>query len=110
VDTHSWDRLEGMDKLKDRKDLDIVVWDHHTEGNIDASEKHVEETGATVTLLINEIKKQRTLITPIQATLFLMGLYEDTGNMTFPSTLADDAYAAGFLLDRRADLSSFQLF
>lgn len=110
VDTHSWDRLEGMEKLKDRKDLDIVVWDHHTEGDMDAAEKHVVEAGATVTLLINEIKKHRTLITPIQATLFLMGLYEDTGNLTFPSTLADDAYAAGFLLDRRADLNILSTF
>ncbi|MFA5902601.1 MAG: DHH family phosphoesterase, partial [Desulfobacula sp.] len=62
VDTHSWDRLEGLDKLRDRKDLEIVVWDHHTEGDMDASERHVVETGATVTLIINELKNHRTLI------------------------------------------------
>lgn len=110
VDTHSWDRLEGMEKLKAKKDLEIIVWDHHTEGDMEASEKHVVETGATVTLLVTEIKKRHTLITPIQATLFLMGLYEDTGNLTFPSTLSEDAYAAGFLLDRRADLNILSTF
>ncbi len=110
VDTHSWDRLEGMEPLKDRQDLEIIIWDHHSEGNIEASQKNIKETGAAVTLLVKEIEKQKKLITPIQATLFLMGLYEDTGNLTFSSTMAEDAYAAGFLLDRKADLQILSNF
>ena len=110
VDTHSWTRLEGMDPLKDRQDIDIIVWDHHSEGDIETDQKTIRETGATVTMLVKEIEKQRKLITPIQATLFLMGLYEDTGNLTFPSTLSEDAYAAGFLLDRKADLHILSTF
>jgi tRNA nucleotidyltransferase (CCA-adding enzyme) len=110
VDTHSWNRLEGMDALKDKKDLNIVVWDHHTEGDMESDEKNIKETGATVTMLVQEIERQRKLITPIQATLFLMGLYEDTGNLSFPSTLPEDAYAAGFLLDRKADLNILATF
>ena len=110
VDTHSWNRLEGMEPLKDRQDLEIIVWDHHSEGDIETDQKNIRETGATVTMLVQEIEKQRKLITPIQATLFLMGLYEDTGNLTFPSTLPEDAYAAGFLLDRKADLHILSTF
>ncbi|MCK5163103.1 MAG: CBS domain-containing protein [Desulfobacula sp.] len=110
VDTHSWNRLEGMEPLKDRQDLEIIVWDHHSEGDIETNQKNIRETGATVTMLVQEIEKQRKLITPIQATLFLMGLYEDTGNLTFPSTLPEDAYAAGFLLDRKADLHILSTF
>ena len=110
VDTHSWNRLEGMKALKDRQDLDVIIWDHHTEGDIEADQKNIIETGATVTMLVKEIEKQRKLITPIQATLFLMGLYEDTGNLTLPSTLPEDAYAAGFLLDRKADLHILSTF
>ncbi|SDT93847.1 CBS domain-containing protein [Desulfobacula phenolica] len=110
VDTHSWSRLEGMNSLKDRKDLEIIIWDHHSEGDIKANEMNIRETGATVTMLVEEIKKKRKLITPIQSTLFLMGLYEDTGNLTFPSTLPEDAYAAGFLLDRKADLNILATF
>ncbi|MBU8911111.1 MAG: CBS domain-containing protein [Desulfobacterales bacterium] len=110
VDTHSWGRLEGMEPLKDRQDLEIIVWDHHFEGDIETDQKNISETGATVTILLKEIERQRKLITPIQATLFLMGLYEDTGNLTFPSTLSDDAYAAGFLLDRKADLHILSTF
>ncbi len=110
VDTHSWNRLEGMSSLKKRQDLDIVIWDHHTEGDIETDQKHISETGATITLLVREIQKQKKMITPIQATLFLMGLYEDTGNLTFPSTLAEDAHAAGFLLEKKADLHILSTF
>jgi len=111
VDTHTWSRLDQrMLPLRAKKDLRIIVWDHHTKGDMESDDKTVRETGATVTMLIQEIEKQRKLITPIQATLFLMGLYEDTGNLSFPSTLAEDAYAAGFLLDRKADLNILSTF
>ncbi|MCG8635185.1 MAG: CBS domain-containing protein [Desulfobacterales bacterium] len=111
VDTHTWKRLDQrLQPLAKKENLEIIVWDHHSKGDMDAGEKYVRETGATVTMLVQEIERQRKLITPIQATLFLMGLYEDTGNMAFPSTLAEDAYAAGFLLDRKADLNILSTF
>ena len=110
VDTNSWSRLEGMSPLKERKDLKTIVWDHHLEGDIQGDEVVREEIGANITLLIRELLRQRKLITPIQATLFLMGLYEDTGNLTFPSTLAEDARAAGYLLERKADLNILGTF
>ncbi|WP_022669121.1 CBS domain-containing protein [Desulfospira joergensenii] len=111
VDTHSWNRLDSrIQVLRDKPDLNIIIWDHHPDGDMEGSETHVRETGAAITLLVQEIQKQRKLITPIQATLFLLGLYEDTGNLTFPSTLAEDAFAAGFLLDRKADLNILSTF
>lgn len=110
VDTHSWERLEGLGKLKDKEDLEIIVWDHHTQGTMDSIQKTVRETGATITLLVEELRKKETFITPIQATLFLMGLYEDTGNLTFPSTLPEDAHAAGYLLEKKADLYILSTF
>lgn len=111
VDTHSWSRLDSrLAVLADKPGLEIIVWDHHVKGDMAANERHVRETGATVTMLIQEIEKQRKLITPIQATLFLIGIYEDTGNLSFPSTLAEDAYAAGFLLNRKADLNILSTF
>ncbi len=110
VDTNSWNRLEGMNPLKEREDLEIIIWDHHIKGDIPSDQAVLEETGANITLMIREIKKQRKIITPIQATLFLMGLYEDTGHLTFTSTLAEDAAAAAYLLERRADLHILSTF
>jgi tRNA nucleotidyltransferase (CCA-adding enzyme) len=106
VDTNKWERLEGMASLKTRNDLDIQVWDHHPiRGNISTPWMVSEVIGATITLLLRRIKQERNILTPIQATLFLLGIYEDTGNLTFPSTTPEDAYAAAYLLERKADLA-----
>ncbi|MFO7884415.1 MAG: CBS domain-containing protein [Desulfobacteraceae bacterium] len=110
VDTNSWNRLEGMERLKNKDDLEIIVIDHHVKGDIKADISILEETGSNITLMIRELSRQKKIITPIQASLFLMGLYEDTGNLTFPSTLAEDARAAGYLLERKADLHILATF
>jgi len=110
VDTNSWNRLDGMEALQTRKELRITVWDHHVNGDIEAHEVHQEACGANITLMIRALKQQHKILSPIQATLFLMGLYEDTGNLTFSSTLAEDARAAAYLLDRKADLKILSTF
>ena len=110
VDTADWHRLGPIAKLQSRHDVEILLWDHHSNGDIHADWQCQEAVGATVTLLVRELKAQRKLITPIQATLFLAGLYEDTGNLSFSSTTAEDAFAAGWLLDRKADLSLVNKF
>ncbi len=111
VDTNKWERLERFDALKDKKNLKIILWDHHPQkGNIDADIEYFEEMGANITLIIKEIKKRKKKITPIQATLFLTGLYEDTGSLTFPSTKVEDFYAAAYLVKQKADLNILSKF
>ena len=110
VDTSSWKRLEELQSLKKRTDLEIILFDHHEKDDIEPDYVVRKETGAAVTLIVQEIQKQKKIITPIQATLFLMGIYEDTGNLTFPSTTSDDVYAAAYLFDRKADLSILNTF
>ena len=110
VDTDDWSRLGPIAKLKDRRDLEVLVYDHHSGGDINADWRCQEPIGATITLMVRQLKSMRKLITPIQATLFLTGLYEDTGNLTFPSCTPEDAYAAGWLLDRKADLTMVNKF
>lgn len=105
VDTADWNRLGPLAKLEQQSNLEVLVWDHHSGGDIAATWKCQEAVGATVTLMVRRLKEMRKLITPIQATLFLTGLYEDTGNLSFSSCTPEDAYAAGWLLDRKADLS-----
>ncbi len=105
VDTDDWSRLGSLAGLKTRQDVEVLLWDHHTGGDIQANWRCQEAVGATVTLMVRQLKQMRKLITPIQATLFLAGIYEDTGNLTFASCTAEDAYAVGWLLERKADLS-----
>lgn len=106
VDINRWDRLGRVRVLREKPDMDIVLWDHHpTAGDINARWRCQEPSGAAVTLLLREIKAQNLPLTPIQATLFLAGVYEDTGSLMFPATRPEDARAAAFLLENGADLS-----
>jgi tRNA nucleotidyltransferase (CCA-adding enzyme) len=111
VDTNAWRRLDRFDALKGRQDVAIELWDHHPgEGDLSPAISRCERLGANITLMARALKDQRKLITPIQATLFLAGLYEDTGNLTFPACCSEDAYTAGYLLDRKADLAMVNRF
>ncbi len=111
VDINRWERLGRMKQLRDKTDLVIDLWDHHRgEGNIQSTWSRRAEVGANITLMIAKLKDDKKILTPIQATLFLAGLYEDTGHLTFPSTTAEDAHAAGWLLERKADLGLLSTF
>lgn len=106
VDTNHWDRLEQLGTLRQQDDLAVVLWDHHLQGtNIEASWKCQEPAGSTITLMLREMKSRDCVFPPMHATLFLMGIYEDTGSLGYPSTTADDAHAAGYLLENGADLN-----
>ncbi len=105
VDANNWNRLDGMKGL-DKDKVEILLWDHHLRaGNIAPDWKCQEQMGANITLMVRQLKKERKPLTPIQATLFLCGLYEDTGNLTFPASQPEDAYAAAYLLEFKADLT-----
>lgn len=112
VDTDQWQRLDRMDKLAERRDLEIHLWDHHmmAKGDIQATWSCKERIGSTVTLLVREMRKRQMELTPLDSTVLLIGLYEDTGHLSYPSTTAEDARAAAYLLDNRADLNVAAFF
>jgi tRNA nucleotidyltransferase (CCA-adding enzyme) len=105
VDTNHWGRLDKPYDLSGRSDLEVILWDHHLEGgNIRATWTRQAEAGATVTLMLQEMQRRDCAFAPMHATLFLMGLYDDTGNLTYPSITPADAYMAGYLLENGADV------
>jgi CBS domain-containing protein len=59
---------------------------------------------------MERIREEHVRLSPIQATLFLAGIYEDTGNLTFPATVPEDATAVAFLLEQQADLDIIRRF
>jgi len=111
VDTNQWRRLDRMDRLRSHEDLAIVLWDHHgSGGDISADWSCQESVGATVTLLVREMRKKEMELNPLISTILLIGLYEDTGHLSYPSTKAEDAAAAAFLLEHGADLNVAAVF
>ena len=61
-------------------------------------------SGATVTILTEILEEKKIHITADEATIMCLGIYEDTGSFTFPSTTAQDFNAAAFLLSCGANL------
>ena len=107
VDTAVWDRLNGANAFREhQRSLEILLWDHHdaTPG-IQASWQCRDTVGANITLMLRCLKAEGISYSPIQATLFLAGLYEDTGHLSFPNTTAEDARAAAEFLENGADLN-----
>lgn len=100
VETQVARRLGELAPLVERPEVEIIVWDHHpgVAGDIPAREKHIGETGAATTLLAHEIRRRGLPLTPIEATAMLLGIYEDTGCLTFPGTTPEDVEAAAFLM------------
>lgn len=106
VDANSWKRLDQMDSLSESNGLEVICWDHHMEGvTIRSGETHREEVGAAVTLLLEEMQKRDTPISPMHATLFLLGIYSDTGCLRYPSVTHRDAAMVSFLIENGADLN-----
>lgn len=111
VDTNSWRRLDLPKGLREQDGLEVVLWDHHGNfGDIRAAEVHQAAIGAATSLIIQELVRRDIRPSPIQATLFLTGIYEDTGALTFQSTTAADARAAAFCLEHGADLAIVNSF
>ena len=65
----------------------------------------VVRTGATVTILAGILAEKKIEISPDEATIMCLGLYEDTGSFTFASTTQEDFKAAAFLLSKGANLN-----
>jgi len=106
VDANNWGRLERMNELKDQDGVDVHIWDHHMKGgNIQASFKQIQELGANVTQMVETMKARDCAFSPMHATLFLLGIYDDTANLTYPSVTPRDAAITGFLLENGADLN-----
>lgn len=101
VDTQSLVSVRGMSA-----ETRVHIVDHHpprgplppgwTITNVD--------TGATTTIFVEELQERNGLLSIVHATLLLMGIYEDTGSLTYTRTTSRDLRAAAFLVEAGADL------
>jgi tRNA nucleotidyltransferase (CCA-adding enzyme) len=102
VDTQSLTSIKGM-----HSETIIHVIDHHPIRNDLPLEWDINpiETGANVTIFVEEICERGIGLNTIEATLLLLGIYEDTGSLTYSQTSPRDIRAAANLLELGANLS-----
>ena len=107
VDTRQISRIGKFSEVVSKPDLEIHIYDHHPPSSDDlhGSLEVISEVGATATLLLNVLRGRGIEITSDEATVMLLGIYEDTGNLAFPSTKEEDLIAAGYLIRKGANLN-----
>lgn len=108
VDTMSLPSVRGLKPEK----VAVQVIDHHEllEEEKENWRYHVDAVGATTTLLVERMQAAGLVLTVNEATLHLLGLYEDTGSLSYDTTTPRDIQAAGWLLEQGADLSIVRRF
>jgi tRNA nucleotidyltransferase (CCA-adding enzyme) len=55
-------------------------------------------------MLVEQLEEQGGLLSMVHATLLLLGIYEDTGSLTYTRTTSRDLQAAAYLLEQGASL------
>ena len=106
VDTRQKGRIGIFATLVDNKNLDVHIYDHHpssdddVSGNLEITQKY----GSTTTIMVKILREKGITISSEEATILMLGIYEDTGFLSFVSTTPEDFLAAAYLLSAGADL------
>lgn len=102
VDTQSLVTLRGLTEA-----TKVSVIDHHPRKKQSNPEWDMvlETTGACSTLLVEKMQKASMQLSNLEATMLLLGIYEDTGSLGYSNTTPRDAKAVAFLLEQGADLN-----
>ena len=99
VDSKRPDRIPQVEEVLGREGLVIHIYDHHPEtpedltGDVEVS----RPWGAATSILVSLIQEKGLTVTKDEATLLALGIYEDTGRFSFPSTTSHDLEAAAWL-------------
>src|SRR3990170_6461077 len=106
VDNKSAGRIGTLADLLNNPNISLHIYDHHpvSPGDLRGEVEVIEIVGATTTLLVEILKEKGILITPNEATLFAIAIYEETGSFTFQSTTPRDILAVAHLLSCGLDL------
>ncbi|MBP6016875.1 MAG: CBS domain-containing protein [Candidatus Promineofilum sp.] len=106
VDTQTLGNVRGLSAQPK-----VHVIDHHTDHQPKAGWTYeVEAVGATTTLLVERLQAHGIILSPEEATLMLLGIYEDTGGLTYDTTTARDVRAAAVVLEQGAQLNVARRF
>ncbi|MCP9456550.1 MAG: CBS domain-containing protein [Nitrospira sp.] len=108
VDTQDPSRLGPLKSCIENPAVEVVVYDHHSEPESAyagrSAQSVIEPVGATTTILVEQLRRRQIAITPFEATVMALGLYEETGSFSFSSTTSRDLEAGAFLVAAGADL------
>jgi tRNA nucleotidyltransferase (CCA-adding enzyme) len=110
-------RLAHVEEVLDRaaknpRSVRVLVWDHHPSApdDLQADEEHVQPVGSVTTLLVEELRARGAEVDREEATLFSLGIHEDTGSLSYARASSRDATALAWLLGQGAQPGLLQRF
>jgi tRNA nucleotidyltransferase (CCA-adding enzyme) len=101
VETVHAARLGELEQLALDPAVEKIVFDHHAgelPGWVSASNAVVSEDGALTTTLVGILAERELPVTALEATVFALGIHEDTGSLTYTSTTQRDAEALAWCM------------
>jgi tRNA nucleotidyltransferase (CCA-adding enzyme) len=101
IETLQRERLGEFEGVAGRDDVEVVVFDHHGGERPDwlPDENLVRsEDGALTTTLVGILAEREIVPTPLEATVFALGIHEDTGSLSYPGVGLRDAEALAWCL------------
>lgn len=107
VDTRQRGRVPHVQHLLGIPGLEIHLYDHHPDSpdDLPATVSTVREWGSTAAIMVHEMMGREIALTPEEATIIALGIYEDTGSFIYPSTTPHDMRAAAWLVEQGVELN-----
>lgn len=112
VDTRSSKRIGPFAKCLSNPKVKVRLYDHHPigDGDITGDTEYIRDVGATTTILTELLQEQNIQVSSEEATIFALGIYEDTGSLTHLTTTPADLIAAAYLVKQGAQLDIVSQF
>ena len=107
VDTQRLPQIKGLPQH-----VPVYVIDHHpVKSKPDPRYTLTGEViGSTTTLLVEQMQARGIQVSSLEATLLALGIYEDTGSLTYGGTTARDLRAAAWTVEHHAVLDTVRRF
>jgi tRNA nucleotidyltransferase (CCA-adding enzyme) len=101
VETVHAERLGEFERVARDPDVEVVVFDHHAGGVPDWVKPEnlvLAEDGALSTTMVGILAEREISVSPLEATVFALGIHEDTGSLGYPDVGVRDAEALAWCL------------
>jgi tRNA nucleotidyltransferase (CCA-adding enzyme) len=118
VDCQDIERLSEVARklfFDPKKPRTYTIFDHHQLnpnglGPSARNDSIIRASGSATSLLVDMICKKKIDLSSFEATLLTMGIYEDTGSLSYSNTTELDAACTAYLLRCGADLAQVNHF
>lgn len=112
VDVCQAERIGPFGEVAKRPDVELHIYDHHPNKPhaLRGTVEEIRSVGSTVTVLTHIFMERDIHPTSDEATMMLLGLYEDTSKLLSHATSTADYQAAAYLVEHGGNLNTVSDF